>query len=58
MNLIAATTTRAGLSVRARLDSGFYPKGIKVANANKELDAIPIVGDKFHGEWNYKIAPR
>ena len=55
VNLIAATTTRKGLKVRAELDSGYYPKGIKVTD--DEFRAIQIVRDEFHGEWNYSIFP-
>ena len=53
VNLIAATTTRKGLKVRAEIDSSLYPKGIKVTD--KELKAIQIKRDEFHGEWNYSI---
>ena len=56
INLIAATTTRSGLEVYARLDPGTYPAKIKVADA--ELDTIHIDGDQFHPEWNYTIKPR
>ncbi|MFZ3255426.1 MAG: ISAzo13 family transposase, partial [Syntrophales bacterium] len=55
VNLIAATTARKGLQVRAELDSKPYPKGIKVTDA--EFAAIRIVRDEFHGEWNYTILP-
>lgn len=54
VELIGATTTRTGLTVRAELDPGAYPKGIKVAD--KELAAVPIHRHAFHGEWNYTIA--
>jgi len=54
VNLIAATTTRKGLKVRAELDSNFYQKGIKVTD--EEFAAIRISRDEFHGEWNYSIA--
>ena len=30
VNTIAATTTRTGLKVHAELDTGSYPKGIKI----------------------------
>lgn len=55
VNLIAATTTRKGLKVIAELDSGHYPKGIKVTD--EELKAVHILRDDFHGEWNYSILP-
>ena len=55
VQLIAATTTDAGLQVRAELDENKYPKGIKVSDA--ELAAIRIQRHDFHGDWNYTIAP-
>ena len=55
VNLIAATTTRQGLKVRAAIDDGRYEKGIKVSDA--ELAAIRITRDDYHGEWNYVISP-
>ncbi len=55
VNLIAATTTKKGLKVRAELDAGHYPTGIKVTD--KELKTIRIFRDDFHGEWNYSILP-
>ena len=56
VNLIAATTTRAGLRIRAELDARKYPKGVKVSD--RDLAAIRIERDKFHGEWNYTIFPK
>jgi hypothetical protein len=56
VNLIAATTTKAGLRVRAEIDPGKYPKGIKVSE--QEVKALRIELDRFHGEWNYTILPR
>ena len=53
VNLIAATTTKKGLKVRADLDSSLYPKGIKITD--NELKTIHIKRDEFHGEWNYSI---
>jgi transposase len=55
VNLIAATTTKKGLKVRAELDAGHYPTGIKVTD--EELKTIRIFRDDFHGEWNYSILP-
>ena len=55
IQLIAATTTQAGLDVQCCLDENDYPKAIKVSDA--EMAAITIVRDDFHGEWNYTISP-
>ena len=55
VNLIAATTTRTGLRVQSQLDTGKYPKGIKVGKP--EFAAIQLRTDTFHGEWNYTILP-
>ncbi len=56
INLIANTATQQGLIVKAELDTGSYPTGIKVSD--KEFALVNLVPDKFHGEWNYTIAPR
>jgi hypothetical protein len=53
VELIAATTSTKGLSVRAELDRGLYPSGIKISNA--QLAAAGVRGHKFHGDWNYDI---
>jgi hypothetical protein len=37
VQLIAATTTEAGLKVRAELDENKYPKGIKVSDLNTDI---------------------
>jgi transposase len=56
VNLIAATTTKTGLRVRAEIDPAKYPKGVKVSK--REVAAIRLERDTFHGEWNYTILPR
>ena len=56
VELIAATTTKTGLTVRCELDENTYAKGVKVSDA--EMAALNISGDAFHPEWNYTIAPR
>ncbi len=56
VELIASTTTRAGLTVRCELDTRSYPKGIKVSDA--EMKTLNIKGNTFHPEWNYTISPR
>ncbi|WP_411146301.1 ISAzo13 family transposase [Streptomyces sp. x-80] len=53
---IAATTTRTGLTVHAELDPGSYPTGVKISDA--DLNAVPLTGHAFHGEWNYTVHPR
>jgi hypothetical protein len=55
VELIAATTTRTGLAVKAERDTGYYPTGVKVTNA--ELAAVPLNGHHFHPDWNYSIGP-
>lgn len=55
VNLIASTTTTKGLRVRAALDTDAYPTGIKVEDAT--MAALHLIPDKFHGDWNYTIAP-
>jgi transposase len=55
VNLIAATTTKMGLRVRAEIDPGKYPKGVKISD--KQVATIRLERDLFHGEWNYTILP-
>ena len=59
VNTIAATTTRTGLTVSAELDTGDYPKGIKISDReiqNLEKQNVLRRHD-FHGEWNYCLDP-
>ena len=55
VNLIAHTTTTAGLVVRAALDKGVYETGLTVTD--EELARVRITPAKFHGDWNYVIRP-
>jgi transposase len=55
VSLIAHTSTTGGLKVNARLDRRHYPTGIKVTE--DDLAAVHITPAKFHGNWNYTIAP-
>jgi Rhodopirellula transposase DDE domain len=55
VELISATTTRSGLKVRAALDNGAYPLGVKVSD--RELAAVPMRRHDWHGEWNYTVLP-
>ena len=56
VNLIAATTTRAGLLVKAALDTRRYETAVKVSDA--EFARLQITPHRFHSDWNYTIVPR
>lgn len=56
VNLIANTTTQAGLKVKAALDKNTYETGIKVTDA--EMAKLKLTPANFHGDWNYTIRPR
>ena len=55
VELIAATTTRTGLKVYSRLDQRIYTTGQRVTD--KQLAAVNLEPDAWHGEWNYTIYP-
>ncbi|NEW85123.1 MAG: ISAzo13 family transposase [Mariniphaga sp.] len=55
INLIGATTTIAGLTIKANLDENIYLTGIKVTEQEKQK--LNIARNDFHGEWNYIISP-
>ena len=55
VELIGATTSTAGLTVRCELDRTLYPAGVKVSDA--DMSALNISHDAFHGEWNYTVSP-
>jgi len=53
---IGAVTTKTGLRVRAALDTGSYPKGIRIADKDmKAFEAAHRQRHQFHGDWNYTI---
>ena len=56
VQLIAATSTTTGLTVRAELDENKYPKGVKISDA--KLAAVQLQRHSFHGDWNYTISPQ
>lgn len=56
VQLIAATTTKTGLKIRAALDTGQYPAGIQVTD--EELAMLNLKRADFHGDWNYTILPK
>jgi transposase len=55
VNAIAATTTRAGLTVHSELDTDTYPLGVEVSD--QQMANLPITRHGFHGEWNYTLHP-
>ncbi|MHB1783975.1 MAG: ISAzo13 family transposase [Acidimicrobiales bacterium] len=55
VQLIAATTTTTGLTVRAELDENKYPKGVKISDV--KFAAVQLQRHSFHGDWNYTISP-
>jgi transposase len=55
VELIAATTTRSGLTIRADHDPAEYLKGVKISDA--QLAAVPLTRHDWHGDWNYTISP-
>jgi len=56
VELIGATTTDAGLSVRAELDATTYPTKVKVSD--DEMASLSLTPHTFHGNWNYTLNPR
>ena len=57
---LRAVTTRAGLTVHAELDTGTYPRGIKIPDKDmKTLETKGILSrHSFHGDWNYTMCAR
>jgi DDE family transposase len=56
VNLIAATTTRTGLIVKAALDTHHSETAIQVSD--EDLARLQLTPHDFHGDWNYTISPR
>ena len=56
VNLIASTTTKTGLTVRAALDTNEYETGIKISD--EQLATVNLTPAKFHKDWNYTIRPK
>jgi hypothetical protein len=55
VELIANTSTTAGLRVKAKLDKRKYPKGAEVTKA--QMSQLKLRRELFHGEWNYEVQP-
>jgi hypothetical protein len=57
VSLIANTTTKAGLRVKAELDAGQYPTGLKVTD--EQMRTLNLFPADFPGaDWNYTLKPR
>lgn len=55
VSLIGSTQTDNGLEIRCELDTHTYPKGIKISET--QMKTVKIRRHRFHGDWNYTIAP-
>lgn len=55
VSLIAATTTKTGLKIKAERSDKTYACGEKISDA--ELQQLRILAADFHPEWNYAILP-
>jgi len=55
VQLIGNTRTKTGLTIRAELDTRPYPP--KEVVTDEDLARVRLTSAKFHGEWNYTIAP-
>ena len=55
VQLISATKTKKGLTVKARLDKVKYKKGIKISD--EEFETISLKFNKKFPSWNYTIHP-
>jgi len=56
VSLIASTTTRGGLIVKAALDTNRYETAVKVTD--QQLQQLRLKPHRFHGDWNYTLTPR
>jgi len=56
INLIGATKTKKGLTIKTAVDTNEYKKGIKITD--KETESLNLIRKAFHGEWNYTLQAR
>jgi len=56
IDLIAATTTTTGLTVKSKIDANIYERGLRVSD--QQMAELQLRREKFHGDWNYKLLPR
>src|SRR5450755_564467 len=56
LKFIRTTTTTTGLKVTARLDTTYYPTGVKVSK--QDLAQLSIRQKRILPKWNYTISPQ
>jgi hypothetical protein len=56
IDLIAATTTTTGLTVKSKIDTNVYERGLRISD--QQMAELQLRREKFHGDWNYKLLPR
>jgi hypothetical protein len=56
IDLIASTRTTTGLTVKSKIDTNTYERGLKISD--RQMAELHLQREKFHGEWNYKLSPR
>ena len=59
MQTIASTTTRAGLSVPAELDTSTYPAGLTFPDSTMKAlsESGALTRHEWHPDWNYSVKP-
>jgi hypothetical protein len=55
ITLIASTTNKSGLEIKAELDTNKYAKGIKISD--EQLATLNILHHMINEKWNYTIFP-
>ncbi len=55
IELISATTTETGLTIKAERDTECYPTGIKITD--RGMNALPLTRHECHRDWNYTPVP-
>ena len=56
LKFIRTTKTTTGLKVTARLDTTYYPTGVKVSK--RDLAQLSIRQKRVLPKWNYTISPQ
>lgn len=56
IDLIAATATQTGLTVKSKIDTNIYEPGLKVSD--QQMAELRLRRETFHGDWNYRLLPR